>query len=190
MKRKKMVVAITLYLTIMVAGTPVSAMMVSGVTFATQKQLQDQALQLRGAGVLRYMVFIKAYAGALYLPEGVPSEMALSDVTKVLEVEYFHALKGKDFGPATIDGVAKNVSKETMAALQDQIAYHNSLYVDIEPGDRYSLSYTPGQGTVLALNGKPLGTIEGADFAAALFSIWLGPNPADADFKAALLGQS
>ena len=78
--------------------------------------------------------------------------------------------------------------KHLLHALQNQIAYHNSLYVDIEPGDRYSLSYTPGQGTVLALNGRPLGTIEGADFAAALFSIWLGPNPADAGFKTALLG--
>ena len=163
-------------------------MMVAGVEFDTKKQVHSQELELRGAGILRYMVFIKAYAGALYLPEGVPSDLALSDVPKVLEVEYFHALKGKDFGPATIEGMAKNVDGETMDALKEQIALHNSLYVDVEPGDRYSLSYTPGHGTVLALNGTPMGTIEGADFAAALFSIWLGTNPADDKFKAALLG--
>ena len=188
MKTQKSYMAVALILAIVLAGSPVSAMMLAGVKFDTQKQVQEHELELRGAGILRYMVFIKAYAGALYLPEGIRSEMALSDVPKVLEVEYFHALKGKDFGPATIEGMAKNVTQETLASLKGQIDYHNSLYVDVVPGDRYSLSYTPGHGTVLALNGKPLGTIEGADFAAALFSIWLGPNPADADFKAALLG--
>ena len=39
------------------------------------------------------------------------------------------------------------------------------------------------------LNGTPKGLIEGADFAAALFSIWLGPNPIDSKFKQALLGE-
>jgi hypothetical protein len=189
MNRSKSLIAFTLALTLMLAGAPVSAMMVAGVKFESQKRVHDQELELRGAGILKYMVFIKAYAGALYLPEDVPSELALSDVPKMLEVEYFHALKGKDFGPATIEGMSKNVDEETMNALQEQIALHNSLYVDVEPGDRYSLYYTPGHGTVLALNGKPMGTIKGADFAAALFSIWLGPNPADAKFKTALLGQ-
>jgi hypothetical protein len=43
-------------------------------------------------------------------------------------------------------------------------------------------------GTELALNGRPMGMIEGADFAAAIFSLWLGENPYDKQFKNALLG--
>ena len=68
------------------------------------------------------------------------------------------------------------------------IDYHNSLYVDVQPGDRYALTYIPGIGTELALNGQPMGVIEGADFAAAIFSLWLGENPYDKRFKSALLG--
>jgi hypothetical protein len=42
----------------------------------------------------------------------------------------------------------------------------------------------------IALNGKILGTISGLDFANAMLSIWLGPNPLDQTLKKALLGLS
>ena len=188
MKKLNLTVALIATIIVVLTGSPIYATIVSGVVFDKQLDANQYTLDLRGAGVLRYMIFIKAYAGALYLPDGVTKDEVLADVPKVLEVEYFHPIAGKDFGPATIKGIAQNIGSEEMAALRERIEYHNSLYEDIQPGDRYSLSYTPGVGTELALNGVPKGTIEGADFAAALFSIWLGPNPIDPKFKLALLG--
>ena len=49
------------------------------------------------------------------------------------------------------------------------------------------MTYLPGRGTELALNGTPLAVIEGADFAAAYFGIWLGPNSIDDRLKRDLL---
>jgi hypothetical protein len=49
------------------------------------------------------------------------------------------------------------------------------------------LTYIPGRGTELALDGRPKGVIGGADFAAAVFAIWLGPKPLNKSFKAQLL---
>jgi len=72
--------------------------------------------------------------------------------------------------------------------IQPQIDYHNSLYEDVRPGDRYSLTYIPGKCTELALNGKTKGIIKGADFASALFSMWLGEYPMNKSFKKQLLG--
>jgi hypothetical protein len=118
-------------------------------------------------------------------PDGV-----LADTPKRLEVEYFLALNGEDFGPATYKGLANNISAEEIERLRTRIDYHNSLYADVQPGDRYSLTYVPGVGTELALNGVPRGTIPGADFAAAIFSLWLGDQPIDKRFKRSLLGQS
>ena len=43
----------------------------------------------------------------------------------------------------------------------------NRHYRDIKPGDRYALTFIPGRGTELSLNGTALVTIEGDDFAAA-----------------------
>lgn len=158
------------------------------VRFNEQVEVGSHRLEKMGSGELRYLRFIKAYAGALYTLPGTAPQAVLTDTPKRLEVEYFHPLKGEDFGPATYKGLADNLSPETIDRLRERIDYHNSLYVDVKPGDRYALTYLPGVGTTLSLNGKVRGVIEGADFAAALFSLWLGENPFDERFKQALLG--
>ena len=178
-------------LAIVMAFSPlaVSAATVEGVTFDKACMEADQQLKLRGAGLFRYMYFIKAYVGALYLPADVASNQALEDVPKRLEVSYFHAIQGEDFGPATISGIRKNVDDATFRRIQPQIELHNSLYKDVQPGDRYALTYIPGQGTTLALNGAKLGVIPGEEFASALFAIWLGADPINREFKKDLLGR-
>lgn len=145
-------------------------------------------LKLRGSGVLRYL-FFDVYAGALYLPDNVSPEQALEDIPKRLEVEYLRPIAGEDFGEATIRGIRQNVDKVAFERLRPKIDYHNSLYRSVKAGDRYALSYVPGFGTDLTLNGVFQGKIEGADFASALFAIWLGPNPVDETFKQYLLGE-
>jgi hypothetical protein len=175
-------------LLILLAAPTAEATQVENVVFDKQVVVGQQTLDIKGAGVLRYLRFIKAYAGALYTLPGQDPATILSDTPKRLEVEYFHALKGEDFGPATYKGLSKNVDAVEIERLRPQIDYHNSLYVDVQPGDRYALTYVPGVGTELALNGRSMGVIEGADFATAIFSLWLGENPFDHQFKRALLG--
>ncbi len=57
----------------------------------------------------------------------------------------------------------------------------------MKPGDRYSLTYLPGEGTELAKNGVPLALVPGEDFARAYFGIWLGEDPLDRDLRDQLL---
>ena len=161
---------------------------VEGVHFENTYEADGVRLKIQGTGLLRYLGFIKAYVGALYLEEGSLVTDVLSDKPKRLEVEYFHALKGEDFGVSTNKVIAKNTDAQTLEKIRPQIDYHNSLYEDVQPGDRYSLTYIPGRGTELALNGKTKGIIEGADFASALFSMWLGEFPMNEPFKKQLLG--
>ena len=165
-----------------------SASQSNRISFQETYETDEVKLKIRGAGLFRYMVIIKAYVGGLYLPESVSSEAVLSEVPKRLEVEYFQHIKGKDFGPTTHKLISKNVDAQTYRQLQKRIDLHASFYENVKPGDRYSLTYIPGRGTELALNGRPKGTVKGSDFAAALFSIWLGPNPMDKTFKTQLLG--
>jgi len=161
-----------------------------GVEFDPYIETSKSDLDLRGVGLLRYLGIFKVYAGAFYLEKDAPVTEALADRAKRLEVEYLRAIKGEDFGPATIALMQKNVDAQTMERLADEIAYHNSLYEDVQPGDRATLTYLPGRGTELALNSRVLGVIEGAEFASALFSIWIGEQPIDGAFKAQLLGSS
>jgi hypothetical protein len=74
-----------------------------------------------------------------------------------------------------------------MESLRDRLDRIDRAYQDVRPGDRYALTYVPGRGTELSYNGKPLTVIEGADFAAAYFSIWLGEKPIDDGLKNELL---
>ena len=175
---------------VLTAAQPAAANQRIDTDFPPSYRLRETTLALSGVGVLKYMGFISIYNGALYLPADVRAEQALDDIPKRLEVKYLRSFKAKDFGPATIAGMKKNVNPEMYRQLESRIDYHNVLYEDIAPGDRVSLTYIPSMGTLLEINDIPKGTILGADFAEALFSMWLGEKPFDDRFKKALLGQN
>ena len=187
MKFLKFLKFLVVALSLNVIAMPVQAAEVEDPKFSETHAADGKTLQLSGTGLLRYWGF-KAYKGALYLEKGVPVDEALSDKAKRIELEYYRAIKGEDFGPATDKFISRNVDAVTYERLRSRIELHNSLYEDVQPGDRYSLTYVPGRGTELALNGQPKGIIEGAEFAAAVFSIWLGPKPINSTFKAQILG--
>ena len=168
------------------AGTS-HARVVEKVRFDDSVAVGGATLPLRNAALLRYLKFIRAYVAALYLPEGLPFSAALSDVPKRLELSYLVAIKGGDFGKGAAPVLERNLGPERLAGLRERIDRINAAYRDVRPGDRYSLTYEPGRGTELALNGTPLMTIEGADFAEAYFGIWLGREPIDEKLKRDLL---
>lgn len=184
------VLALSCVLALVGAPAAASPVQHEGVEFASQLQAGGALLRLQGVALLRYRVVLKGYVAAFYLGEGVAPEAVLDDVPRRLEIEYFWSIPAHAFARATREGVARNVDAETFAALADRIDRLEGLYTDVEPGDRYALTYLPGVGTELALNGRPLGRVEGTDFAAAVFSIWFGEAPLDASLKAGLLGRS
>jgi hypothetical protein len=163
------------------------ALTVENVTFADSVSIGGSPVPVHNAALLRYLKFIKAYVAALYLPEGVTAENALSDVPKRLELNYLVAIKGPDFGKGAEPTLKLNQTPAELAKLRSRINRINSIYQDVKPGDRYALTYLPGRGTELTLNGKPLTVIEGADFAAAYFGIWLGRDSIDERLKRDLL---
>ena len=183
MKNISYFTAIIVMITLLGVTPSVNGAEIEGIHFENRYETDGVRLKIQGTGLLRYLGFIKAYVGALYLEEGSFVTDVLSDKPKRLEVEYFHALKGEDFGITTNEVIAKNTDALTLEKIRPQINYHNSLYEDVQPGDRYSLTYIPGRGTELALNGKTKGIIKGADFASALFSMWLGEFPMNKPLK-------
>ncbi|MGD8209499.1 MAG: chalcone isomerase family protein [Desulfobacterales bacterium] len=188
MKHNAILVFLILAIVSALSALPTHAAEVEGIYYDEIYMADNVRLNLIGVGLLRYWGF-KAYTGAFYLEEGATVNDALSDTAKRIELEYFRSIKGKDFGPATNKSIAKNVDSQTFERLRSRIDYHNSLYIDVQPGDRYSLTYVPGKGTELSLNGESRGIIDGSDFAAAIFSIWLGPKPISKSFKKQILGR-
>jgi hypothetical protein len=163
------------------------AVEIEGVQFEDRYQWNETELLLNGVGVMRYRVFIKGYAAALYLGEQVAPEQALDRVPRRLEIEYFWSIPAVKLSEAMFEGIARNVDAQTLDRLWKTMERFSALYEDVEPGDRYALTYIPGVGTELALNGERKGLIEGDDFSAALFSIWLGEQSLDAALRERLL---
>ena len=170
------------------ATHPVTAAEIEGVQFADEIRSSGVTMRVSCVGLLRYKIIFRGYVAALYLADRSPSADVLGDVPKRLELSYFWSIRGADIAKAGDEILARNVDAQTFAALRPKLDRIDSWYRDVKPDDRYSLTYVPGVGTELALNGSPLGTIEGTDFAAAYFRIWLGEDPIDKRLRDQLLG--
>jgi hypothetical protein len=172
---------------LVLAAPAARAAEIEGVRFEPTREVMGVRLELHDAALLRYLVF-DVYVAALYLGEGLDPERLLDDVPRRLEIEYLYGFSQKQLADATRDGIARNVGDEQAAALAAPIARLSALYRDVQPGDRYALSYVPGAGTELSLNGESLGVVPGTGFSRALFSIWFGDAPFSEDLKRDLLG--
>jgi hypothetical protein len=158
--------------------------------FTPEITVHGQTLPLRGTGRLVWMRVVTVYDAALYLPADVPGRDVLRDVPKRLELRYHISIKGERFGESAAPFLEKNVAAEELVRLKPRLEQLNLLYRDVKEGDSYSLTYVPGKGTTLTLNGNPLGTIGGADFAAAYFTIWLGERPISETMRDDLIGEA
>jgi hypothetical protein len=159
-----------------------------GSAFPEVVEAQGVSFTLVGTGVLRWKLLFRPYAAAFWVADGDgnPADFA-ADKPKRLEIEYYYAFKAGDFAWATWEGMAASSDSESIEHMRARIERFNALYRDIRPGDRYAITYVPGRGTELALNGEALGTVEGPDLAAGLFGIWLGEKPLSDSLKAQLL---
>jgi len=156
--------------------------------FAERLEVGGEPLVLSGAGLFRWRYMVKVYAAAFYLGEGAGPEPQ-ADVPRRLELQYFVGIEGPGFGRAADELLKDALRPEELAPLRDRIDQLHDAYVDVKPGDRYALTYLPGRGTELALNGRPLALVPGEDFARAYFAIWTGREPIDRGLRDALLGR-
>ena len=160
----------------------------NGESFARIVEEAGQRYTLIGSGVFRYMIWT-AYAGAYYQLEGETQPQPLSNTPRRLELAYFHAIEASDFAEATEKTLQDTLTLYEFNQIEAPLERLNQRYRDVVPGDRYLLSWS-GEQLRLSLNGEVLIEEKSADFASAMFSIWLGEQPLDDDFRDALLGRN
>ncbi len=184
------VAAVTLLIgTFMLAGE------LAGVTMPDQVTVGEHSLVLNGMGLRTKKVLfigVKVYVAGLYLPQKTSDAAAIitSDEPKQIVMHFLYKDVGrKKLVEAWNEGFEKN-SPESLSGLKARLATFNGYWSDMKTGDVAVLTYMPGEGTKVEIKGKDMGTIEGLDFAEALFSVWLGPQPPNAELKEGLLGKS
>jgi hypothetical protein len=170
------------------AALPAAAKEVAGVTLPDTISVEGKTLKLNGAGLRKKAIF-KVYVGGLYLenPSKDAAAVVSTDQVKRMQLSVLRGLSTAQVTDAIAEGFEKN-SKALMGALKARLDRLNTMIPDVEKGDQILLTYVPGEGTTVEVKGAKKGTIEGKDFADALFAVWLGANPVQEDLKKALLG--
>ena len=174
----------------MLLGGAAFAAKKEGVTLPDTVTVEGKDLVLNGLGVREATVFnVNVYVAGLYL-EAKSSDgnaIAASEQVKRIDLVFVRDVDKDDITDAWASGFKKNGGD--MAALKDRLSKLNSWMSDIKEKDVLSFSYVPTKGVTVSLKGQVKGTIEGADFAKAVFSNFVGPNPPNKGLKNGLLGK-
>ncbi|HEY4640003.1 MAG TPA: chalcone isomerase family protein [Thermoanaerobaculia bacterium] len=167
-----------------------SAADVAGVKMEDKTTVNAQNLALNGAG-LRKKFFIKVYVGGLYLPAKMsnPAAILASDTPRRMIMHFLYSVSKDQMCEAWEEGLEANTPNSS-AEVKGGFKTLCSLMEPIPKGNRLVVTYIPGTGTVVEVNGKVKGTIPGKATADAIVATWIGPKPAMGDdFKNAVLGK-
>ncbi len=165
---------------------------IGGVNLPDTLKAGDAQLSLNGAG-LRKKLFIKVYAGGLYLqkPSKDASSIVAADEPMAIRMHFIYdGVDAKKLIDAWNEGFDAALGSDK-ASLQKEIDAFNGLFTkEAKEGDIYDVVYVPGNGVEVILNGTVLGKVEGMAFKKAVFSIWLGENVDDLkSLKKSMLGK-
>ena len=160
----------------------------AGVSMPDSVEIGDQTLVLNGMG-LRKKAIIKVYVAGLYLTEAMNDADAIlaADSPRRTAMEFRFGVSADKMCDAWKEGLENNTpgaSDELRAKFETLCSYQ----VDMEKGGMMVYTYVPGKGTEVAINDEVKGSIEGKEFADALFACWIGPQPPGEAFKKGLLG--
>jgi hypothetical protein len=168
---------------------PAGAASLAGVTLPDKAEVGGQTLVLNGLA-LRSKFFIKVYVGGLYLPqkEKAAAKVLSEDVPRRMVMHFLYSVSKDQMCDAWKEGLEQNSPK----AGADVRKSFTTLCAWMEPipkGNELTLTYTPGKGTEVQVNGKTKGTLEGKATSDAILGTWIGPDPGPgADFKKGVLG--
>lgn len=171
---------------------PATAHKLNGVEIPDTVSLADgkHNLVLNGAGV-REKLFLDIYIGALYLPAKSSDPLAIMSSpgpASVLMHFLYKEVSKEKITDGWTDGLAANHSDEDMQALRPQLEQFNPLFDTMHKGDIIQISYIPGSGTEVRINGELRGSVQGQAFFHALLRVWLGRYPVSASLKEGMLG--
>lgn len=173
------------------APAPGAAGELAGVTLPDQIAVEGRFLVLNGMGLREATIFrVDVYVAGLYLEarSSDAGRIIAADDTKRLILRFVRDVSRDDLAGAWTEGFQKSAGPG-LGALGDRVATLNAWMADLRRGDTMTFTQLPGRGVAVAINDEVKGAIPGADFARALWGIWLGAAPPNTGLKRGLLGR-
>jgi hypothetical protein len=156
--------------------------------FSTKETVDGVSLTLRGVSTFRYWG-LRVYTGALYMPASETSPYnVLGEIPKKLVLRYHRSVSVDQFIDKSEETLRTN-PQLSLDRLRPFLSRIKSMYVPVQKGDSYAVTYDPSQRTLrLFFNQQLLGMITDSAFARAYFGIWLSDYSVNETFTDELLG--
>ncbi len=160
------------------------------VTMSDEVTVSGKTLVLNGMG-LRKKLWVKVYVGGLYLEEETSDPAVVVDpaTAKRMVMHFLTNKANKSKMDSSWEDGFENNAPQAAQEMTAKIDTFKGFFGDMKDGDVVEITYVPEAGTTVTINGNEKGVIEGGAFAAALFSVWVGPEPPTEDLREGLLGK-
>ena len=181
--------AISLHAAPLLLAGPAVAGRVSGVSMADSVRVEGRLLRLNGMANYRKFGFQVLVAG-LYLSErsSDPAKILAADSPRRYVTHFMRGVGAERICKAWRDWLKAN-SPHATAEVREQFRTLCRWMRDFRKGDEITVTYLPGRGSEVEINGIPIGIMRGKGFADAYFGLALGPKPSlGKKFKQRLLG--
>ncbi len=170
------------------------AMQIESIHYAPTTEVAGNSLTLNGAA-LRKKLFFKVYAVGLYVKTPTQDVNAVMNETGAARVRLglLRDVSGESFIEALDDGLKANLAPEKEQAVSKELNELRTLMKqigDVKVNDLVDFDYVPNKGTMVSLNGKPIGKTIGGGRALynAVLAIWLGDKTIDNTLKSGMMG--
>jgi hypothetical protein len=161
----------------------------SDFCFSVQDEVDGVPLTLRGVSTFRYWG-LRVYSAALYMPAAEKSpDAVLEEIPKKLVLRYHRSVSVDQFVEKSEETLEKH-PQLFLSELRPFLSRIKAMYVPVEDGDAYSITYNPAQRSLrLFFNEQLLGTITDPAFSRAYFGIWVSDYSVSKSFTDELLGR-
>lgn len=182
--------ALLLAVALVIPPSLASARACSGVEMPESVTVAGTRLVLNGMGIREATALqVDVYVAALYVPTRARDAETLlaGDTPRRIVMRMVRDVSREDAIEGFTTGLRNN-SPNDVSALGPAIQRLRGMFQDTHDGDTITITYVPGRGTEIEINGRSRGVIDGALFGRAIFRNFIGPRPPNRGLRTGLLG--
>jgi len=168
---------------------PARAGVTAGVEMPDSVLVERGMLRLNGMALYRRFV-VRVLVGGLYLngTQHDADTILGADSPRRLVMHFLRNVGANKIQEAWGKGLDEN-TPNAGADVRAQFQTFGGWLRDFHRGDEITVTYLPGEGSTVEINGVSVGALKGKGFADAYFALALGPKPSlGKKFKRRLLG--
>jgi hypothetical protein len=174
-----------LLVSLFIFSSSVYARTIGGVNMGETFKAGDTSLMLNGAGI-REKFFVDIYVAGLYLKEKNSDykQIMAQDETMAIKIKIVSSLvTAERFKEACEEGFERTTNGNTKPLRPKIDLAYTAFAQQFNVGDIFDIVYIKGVGTDFYKNGKLVTKVDGLDFKAALFGIWIIDKPSHKNEK-------